>query len=114
MASPASLPPNAEPAPVLLSAHTPRAIRDALVDAEQAEFERRYAEEMAVSARTLDLTGVLTVLDTYRKIADITKRQGVETHRRMLAQVTRLQNSQDVPTVSGAVHKAEINTRLGR
>jgi hypothetical protein len=114
MASPASLPPNAEPAPALLSAHTPRAIRDALVDAERAEFERRYAEEMAAAARTLDLTGVLTVLNTYRKIADITQRQGVEAHRRMLAQVARLRNGQNLPTVSGAEHKAQINTRLGR
>lgn len=114
MASAASLPPTAEPAPALLSAHTPRAIRDALIDAEQAEFERRYAEEMAVAARTLDLTGVLTVLNTYRKIADITQRQGAEAHRSMLDQVTRLQNGQDISTVSGAAHKAEINTRLGR
>lgn len=114
MASPASLPPNAQPAPALLSAHTPRAIRDALVDAERAEFERRYAEEMAAAARTLDLTGVLTVLNTYRKIADITQRQGVEAHRRMLAQVAGLRNGQNLPTVSGAEHKAEINTRLGR
>jgi hypothetical protein len=34
-------------------------------------------------------------------------------HRRMLSQVTRLQN-EHLPTVSGAVHKAEINARLGR
>jgi hypothetical protein len=114
MAPPASLPLNAEPTPALLSPHTPRAIRDALVDAERAEFERRYAEEMAAAARTLDLTGVLTVLNTYRKIADITQRQGVEAHRRMLAQVTRLQNGQDLPTMSGAEHKAEINKRLDR
>jgi hypothetical protein len=114
MASPASLPPNAEPVPALLSAHTPRAIRDALVDAERAEFERRYAEEMEVAAHTLDLTGIPTVLDTYRKIADITQRQGVEAHRRMLLQVTSLRGGQHLLTVSGAVHKAEINARLGR
>jgi hypothetical protein len=35
-------------------------------------------------------------------------------HRRMLSQVTRLQNGQDLSTVSGVVHKTEINTRLGR
>jgi hypothetical protein len=32
----------------------------------------------------------------------------------MLAQVTRLQNGQELSTMSGAEHKAEINKRLGR
>jgi hypothetical protein len=54
------------------------------------------------------------VLNTYRKIADITQRQDVEAHRRMLAQVARLRNGQNLPTVSGSEHKAQINARLGR
>ena len=112
MASPA-LPPNPEPIPALLSPNTPRAIRDALIDSEREEFERRYAEEMAEAARTLDLTGVLSVLDAHRKIAEITQRQGVEAHQKMLNQVARLQRGEDVPTVPGHVHKAEINARLG-
>jgi hypothetical protein len=82
MASP-PLPPNPEPIPALLSPNTPRAIRDALIDSEREEFERRYAEEMAEAARTLDLTGVLSVLDAHRKIAEITQRQGVEAHRKI-------------------------------
>jgi hypothetical protein len=32
----------------------------------------------------------------------------------MLAQVIRLQNGETLPAVSGAEHKAEIDTRLGR
>ena len=112
MASPAP-PPGPEPIPALLSPNTPRAIRDALIDSEREEFERRYAEAMAEAARTLDLTGVLSVLDVYRKIAEITERQGVEAHRRMLDRVTRLQRGEDVPIVPGCVHKAEINARLG-
>lgn len=113
MASPATPSPDPHPAPALLSANTPQAIRDALVGSERSEFEQRYAEEMAAAAHTLNLTGVLTVLDTYRKIADITQRQGPHAHQRMLDQVARLQNGQDVPTVSGQEHKAQINTRLG-
>ncbi|MGH3854802.1 MAG: DUF6247 family protein [Pseudonocardiaceae bacterium] len=113
MASPA-LPPDVEPLPALLSSNTPRAIRDALIDSERAEFERRYAEEMAEAARTLDLSAVLKVLDAYRKIAEITQRQGLESHRRMLDRVARLQRGEDVPTVAGHVHKTEINARLGR
>jgi hypothetical protein len=101
------------PMPALLSPGTARGIRDALVDAERAEFERRFAEEMARAAETLDLGRVLQVLSTYRKIAEITQRQGPAEHRRMLDQVARLQRGEDVPTVPGHVHKAEINARLG-
>ncbi|MBP2327066.1 hypothetical protein JOF56_007451 [Kibdelosporangium banguiense] len=113
MASPAPPSPDPHPAPALLSANTPQAIRDALIGSERREFEQRYAEEMAAAAHTLNLTGVLTVLDTYRKIADITQRQGPQTHQRMLDQVARLQNGQDVSTVPGQEHKAQINMRLG-
>ncbi|MGH3831668.1 MAG: DUF6247 family protein [Pseudonocardiaceae bacterium] len=113
MASPA-LPPDAEPIPVLLSPNAPRAIRDALIDSERTEFERRYAEEMAEAARTLDLSAVLTVLDAYRKIVEITQRQGIKAHRKMLDQVARLQRGEDVPTIAGHVHKTEINARLSR
>jgi hypothetical protein len=112
MNSPA-LPRDGKPTPALLSPGTARSIRDALIDAERAEFERRFAEEMASAARTMDLTGVLQVLSVYRKIAEITQRQGVAAHRRMLDQAARLQRGEDVPTVPGHIHKAEINARLG-
>lgn len=112
MNSPA-LPRDGKPAPALLSPGTARSIRDALIDGERAEFERRFAEEMASAARTMDLTGVLQVLSVYRKIAEITQRQGVAAHRRMLDQAARLQRGEDVPTVPGHIHKAEINARLG-
>jgi hypothetical protein len=107
------MPGDGRPAPTLLSSGTARSIRDALIDAERAEFERRFAEEMAAAAQTLDLTGVLQVLSTYRKIAEITQRQGVAAHRRMLDQVARLERGEAVPTVPGHIHKAEINARLG-
>jgi hypothetical protein len=112
MSSPV-MPGGGRPAPALLSSGTARSIRDALIDAERAEFEHQFAEEMASAAQTLDLTGVLQVLSTYRKIAEITQRQGVAAHRRMLDQAVRLQRGDAVPTVPGHVHKAEINARLG-
>src|SRR5260370_16277866 len=96
-----------------VSSGTAGSIRDALIDAERAEFERQFAEEMAGAAQTLDLTGVLQVLSTYRKIAEITQRQGVAAHRRMLDQAARLQRGDAVPTVPGHIHNAEINARLG-
>lgn len=113
MASPARFS-GLRPSTALLSAHTPRAIRDALIGAERTEFEHRYAEEMAQAARTLDLTGVLEVIETFRKIAEITQRQGAESHRVMLDRVAQLQRGEQVPTVPGHLHKAEIRARLGR
>jgi hypothetical protein len=95
------MPHDVKPAPALLSSGTARSIRDALIDAERAEFERRFAEEMASAAQTMDLTGVLQVLSTYRKIAEITQRQGIAAHRRMLDQVAGLERGEGVPTVPG-------------
>jgi uncharacterized protein (DUF488 family) len=112
MSSPA-VPGDGKPAPTLLSSGTARSIRDGLIDGKRAEFERRFAEEMASAAQTLDLTGVLQVLSTYRKVAEITQRQGIAAHRRMLDQVAGLERGDDVPTVPGHIHKAEINARLG-
>jgi hypothetical protein len=103
-----------KPAPALLQPGTPRAIRAALIDAERAEFEQRFAEEMAEAASTLDLTGVLQVLEVYRRIAEITQRHGAAAHRRMLDQAAQLQRGEAVSTVPGHVHMAEINARLGR
>ncbi|WP_367181266.1 DUF6247 family protein [uncultured Pseudonocardia sp.] len=85
----------------MLSAHTPRAIRDALVGSERAEFEHDYQQAMTESARTLDLTEVLKVLDVYRELAEIAQRRGPEAHLRMLEAVDRLQRGQDVSMVAG-------------
>ena len=111
--TPRAMPRDEVPAPALLAPGTASSIRDALVGEERAEFEQRFAEEMASAARTMDLTGVLQVLSTFRKIAETTQRQGAAAHLRMLDQVARLQRGEDVPTVSGHVIKARINERLG-
>jgi hypothetical protein len=40
-------------------------------------------------------------------------RYGVPAHRRVLEQVARLERGDDVPTVPGHLHKAEIDAKLG-
>lgn len=112
MASPEWFPPSAHSA--FVAASTPRAIYDALVGVEQAEFAERYREAMAAAAESLDLTRVLAVLATFREIAETTQRNGGEAHRRMLAQVEDLQQGRDVPTIGASAHRAEIDARLGR
>jgi hypothetical protein len=97
----------------LLTGSTPRAIRDALVGAERDEFERRYGEEMTAAARSLDLTRVLAVLGSYRRIAELTQRQGAATHERMLTTAGDLLAGRDVPLVSEAQARAQLAARLG-
>jgi len=100
--------------PALISSSTAQAIRDALIDEERAEFEQRFADEMAEAARTLDLSGVLNILSEFRRIAEITRLQGAEVHRQMLDTAGRLLRDEDVPTIPGHVRKTQINARLGR
>jgi hypothetical protein len=106
--------PQLPPIPALPPDASPRAIREALIDEERTEFERDYQAAMAEASRTLDLTGVLDVLRSWRRIAWITQRQGPEAHRRMLDVAARLLAGADVPTVPGHVVKAEIKAKLGR
>lgn len=106
--------PQLPPIPALPPDASPRAISEALIDEERAEFERDYQEAMAEASRTLDLTRVLDVLRSWRRIAWITQRQGPEAHRRMLDVASRLLAGEDVPTVPGYIVKAEIKAKLGR
>jgi len=98
----------------LIAASTPRAIHDALVGEEQAEFARRYSQEMAAAAESLDLTGVLAVLGTFREIAETTQQHGTDAHLRMLTQVEDLQQGRTVATIGAAEHRSEINAKLAR
>ncbi|MQY23611.1 DUF6247 family protein [Nocardia macrotermitis] len=100
--------------PAFVAASTPRAIHDALVGDEQAEFDRRYGEEMAAAAASLDLTGVLTVLSTFGLIAEITQRHGADAHLRMLAQAEALEDGRSVSTIGADEHRARINAKLAR
>lgn len=101
-------------APAMLAPSTPQVIAAALVEPERVEFERRFREEMTAAAQSLDLTGVLATLESFRRIAEITQRQGVAAHLRMLDVVAALNEGRPVDTIPGAVHKAVIAARLGR
>lgn len=114
MTAAAANPSRPDPGPVLFAPAVPRAIRDALIDSERDEFEQRYREAMAEAAHTLDLTEVLHVLDAWQEIARKTQQHGVETHRRMLERVARLQRGDEVPTVPAEDVTALIARRLGR
>jgi uncharacterized protein (DUF849 family) len=78
------------PVPVLPVETTPASIRDALIDEERVEFLQAYREAMSEASRSFDLTPVLDVLRNYHRIAVMTKQEGPETHRRLLAKAAEI------------------------
>jgi hypothetical protein len=65
-----------------VSASSPREIRAALVGEEAGHFDREYRQAMADAAESLDLSGVLAMLERWRRVAWST-RDDPEAHRRL-------------------------------
>jgi Family of unknown function (DUF6247) len=66
----------------------PRSIRRVLLPEEAGDFDREFRAAMAQATETLDLTGVLQVLERWRRIAESSRDE--RAHRRMLANADRL------------------------
>lgn len=60
----------------------PRSIRAALLPEEAGDFDREFRAAMTEATESLDLTGVLQVLERWRRVAE-SSRDSVA-HRRML------------------------------
>jgi Family of unknown function (DUF6247) len=75
-ASLATPPPNGNDFPV------PRSIRDVLLPEEAGGFDREYRAAMAQATESLDLTGVLQVLERWRRVAESSR--DAQAHQRML------------------------------
>jgi hypothetical protein len=73
----------------LLVASSPGEIRAALTGQEVADFDREYRRTMADAAESLDLSGVLSMLRRWRRIAWSTQ-DDPDAHRHMLASADRL------------------------
>ncbi|WP_220187096.1 DUF6247 family protein [Pseudonocardia pini] len=105
----------ASPVPELAPDATPAAIRAALVPEEREQFERAYRAAMIDATESLDLTGVLSILRAYHRIAVMTHRQGAEAHQRMLDKAREiLTTGRNSTGVDIAEHRADLNRRLGR
>ena len=86
-----------------------------MIGEERAEFERAYQHALAEAADSLDLTRVLDVLRAYRRIAWLTRQQGLQAHRRMLDKAaTILRTGQHTDAVSNEQVQALIEERLGQ
>jgi hypothetical protein len=85
---------------------TPAEVRAALIDEETGEFDRQWREALAAAAETLDLSGVVAILDHWRRMAWL--QQDREAYRHMLDTAARLNAGEDVPTVPWSELKAEL------
>jgi hypothetical protein len=91
-----------------LSSFSPREIRAALVGVEAGHFDREYRQAMADAAESLDLSGVLAMLERWRRVAWST-RDDQGAHRRMLDNADRLSAGEDIATIPWQ----QAKTRLG-
>jgi uncharacterized protein DUF6247 len=88
-----------------VSASTPREIRAALAGEEIAHFDREYRRAMADAAESLDLSGVVSMLKRWQRVAWSTQ-DDPDAHRHMLACADELNAGGDVATESWRRTKA--------
>jgi hypothetical protein len=90
-----------------VSASTPREIRAVLRGQEVADFDREYRRAMADAAESLDLSGMLSMLRRWQRIAWSTQ-DDPDAHRHMLTGADRLNAGGDVVTESWQQTKARL------
>jgi hypothetical protein len=91
-----------------VSASTPREIRTALIGEEVAHFDREYRQAMADAAESLDLSGVVSMLRRWQRVAWSTQ-DDPDAHRHMLASVDDLTGGGEFATESWQQTKARLS-----
>lgn len=91
-----------------VSASTPREIRAALIGEEIANFDREYRRVMADAAESLDLSGVVSMLRRWQRVA-WSSQDDPHAHQHMLACAERLTAGSDVVTEPWEQTKARLN-----
>ena len=94
-----------------VSASTPREVRAALTGEETAHFDREYRQVMADAAESLDLSGVVSMLKRWRRVAWSTQNDP-EAHRHMLACADELNAGGDVATEPWQVTRARLSLQV--
>ena len=91
-----------------VSASTPREIRAVLTGEEIAHFDHEYRHAMADAAESLDLSGVVSMLRRWQRVAWSTQ-DDPDAHRHMLACANELNAGGDVATESWRPTKARLS-----
>jgi hypothetical protein len=76
----------------------PRSIRGLLLPEEAGDFGREFRAAMAQATETLDLTGVLQLLERWRRVAESSR--DARAHRRMLERADQLGRADPAEPVS--------------
>jgi len=90
---------------------SPAQVRAALTAEDAAEFDRQWRDAMARATDELDLTEVMHILASWRRVAWVTTSVGAERYRAALASAEhRLQTGERHP---GAVSWSQLKAGLG-
>jgi hypothetical protein len=85
---------------------TPRTIRASLLPEEAGDFDREFRQAMAEATETLDLNGVLALLERWQRVARSAR--DPQAHRRMLDHADRLASGAEIPTEPWHETKARL------
>lgn len=102
--------PSSEPRRPPFADASPAQVRAALIPEEAAEFDRQWREVMRAATDTLDLTDVLAVLESWRRVAWMTSANGPEAHRRMYRRAAARLTDERIPDGESL---ARTKARLG-
>jgi hypothetical protein len=87
----------------------PRSIRDVLLPEEAGDFDREYRAAMAQATESLELTGLLQLLERWRRVAESS--QDTQAHRRMLRNADLLERTSatdEVTTEAWSVTRSRL------
>ena len=87
----------------------PRSIRAVLLPEEAGDFDREFRAAMGQATETLDLSGVLRLLERWRRVAESSP--DARGHRRMLERASRLgraDTADEVSTEAWSVTRARL------
>ncbi len=73
--------PPTKPRRPLFADASPAQVRSALIPEEAAEFDHQWSEVMTRATETLDLTEVLAVLESWRRVVWLITTNGPDAHR---------------------------------
>jgi Family of unknown function (DUF6247) len=77
-----------------------------LLPEEAGDFDREFRAAMTQATETLDLTGVLDLLERWRRVARSSRDE--RAHRRMVEHADRLTGGDDVATEPWAATRARL------